>query len=289
MQDFRLQQSSLAIGGYRTRQLERSGPDDLTLLFIHGWADSADTYRPLMAELAEVPARLVAVDLPQFGAAEDLAPGPQLPQFVAFVQAALDHYGSRGRLLPIAQSLGGRALLTALNRPQAADIPGCVVIGPAPLDLPAWQKMLVRNASLAPSASRLGDELGWDQQQAEFLKSFKRTCLAQPELVADSVYADYLSHYTPARIARHMSSLISIGNELQQPLQLSALQLPVEMIWGELDRMAPLKGADRYVEALADVKLSVFKGCGHHAHLERVAETAAVVRRLLRPQVVRTQ
>ncbi|MDB5968102.1 MAG: Pimeloyl-ACP methyl ester carboxylesterase [Hydrocarboniphaga sp.] len=279
--NFRLEPRPVRIGGYQTRLLERSGPADLTLLFIHGWADSADTYRPLMAALADVPARLVAVDLPQFGAAEDLAPGPQLPQFVAFVRAALAHFGARGRLLPIAQSLGGRALLMALNQPLSLDIPGCVVIGPAPLDLPAWQKMLVRNGSLAPSASRLGDELSWEQQQAEFLKSFKRTCLAQPELVADSVYADYLSHYTPARIARHMSSLISIGNELQQPLQLSALQLPVEMIWGELDRMAPLKGADRYVEALAQVNLTVFKGCGHHAHLERVAETAGIVRRLI--------
>jgi len=281
MSDLPLLQSFIHLGGFRTRMLERPGAEALTLLFIHGWADSADTFRPLMAALADVPARLVAIDLPQFGAAEDLAPGPQLPQFVGFVRAALEHYGQRGRLLPIGQSLGGRALLMALNAPQTADIPGCVVIGPAPLELPAWQKMLVRNGSLAPSASRLGDSLSWEQQQAEFLKSFKRTCLAQPELVPDSVYADYLSHYTPARIGRHMGSLISIGGELQQPLQLSTLQLPVEMIWGELDRMAPVKGADRYVEALADVRLTVFAGCGHHAHLERVAETADIVRRLL--------
>jgi pimeloyl-ACP methyl ester carboxylesterase len=255
---------------------------DLTLLFVHGWADSADTFKPLMAALADLPARLVAIDLPAFGGAEDLRPGPQLPQFVTFVQAALDHYGSAGTtLLAVAQSLGGRALLMALNAPQTANMPACVVIGPAPLDLPPWQKMLVRNASLAPSASKLGETLTWEQQQAEFLKSFKRTCLARPELVPESVYRDYLSHYTADRIGRHIESLRQIGDELQQPLQLSGLKMPVEMIWGELDRMAPLKGCDRYVEALADLRLTVLPGCGHHAHLERVGETATIVRRAL--------
>lgn len=283
MQDFELQQSSLSIGGYRTRQLERPGPSELTLLFIHGWADSGDTFKPLMAALADLPARLVAVDLPSFGGAGDLNPGPQLPQFVAFVGAALEHYGRNTRLLPVGQSLGGRTLLMALNRRITLDIRGCVVIGPAPLELPAWQKMLVRNGSLAPSASKLGDRLDWEQQQAEFLKSFKRTCLAQPELVPDSVYSDYLSHYTAQRIGRHMESLRLIGGELQQPLALSELTLPIEMIWGELDRMAPVKGADRYTEALANVNLTVFAGCGHHAHLERVPETAAIVRQLVKP------
>ncbi|WP_428313104.1 alpha/beta fold hydrolase [Hydrocarboniphaga sp.] len=284
MQELNLQQSFLDIGGYRTRQLERPGPAALTLLFIHGWADSADTYRPLMAALADVPARMIAIDLPSFGAADELLPGPGLPQFVGFVGAALEHYGRGTSLLPVAQSLGGRSLLMALNRELDLAIPGCVVIGPAPLELPPWMRMLVRNGSLAPSASKLGDELSWEQTQAEFLKSFKRTCLAQPERVPESVYADYLSHYTPTRIARHMSSLNAIGAELQQPLALSQLKLPIEMIWGELDRMAPVKGADRYVEALAQVNLTVFAGCGHHAHLERVNETADIVRRLV-PQL----
>ena len=159
------------IGGVRTRVLERPGDDALTLLLIHGWADSADTWKPLIAALDDLPARIVAFDLPSFGAAGDLQPGPQLPQFVATVAAALQQFAGRGRLLPVGQSLGGRALLMALHQADAASraIPGCIVIGPAPLELPAWQKMLVRNGSLAPSASRLGEPLDAAQQRAEFL------------------------------------------------------------------------------------------------------------------------
>lgn len=276
------QSSSIELGGVRTRLLERPAAADLTLLFVHGWADSADTFKPLMAELADLPARLVAVDLPNFGQAQDLQPGPQLPQFVTFVCAAVEHFGTRGRLLPVGQSLGGRSLLMALNQmPPRPQIEAAVVIGPAPLDLPPWQKMLVRNGSLSASASRLGDELPFDQLRAEFLKSFQRTCLADPNAVAESVYDDYLRHYTLARIARHMEALRLIGAELQQPLDFSRLQLPVEIIWGERDRMAPLPGSQRYLEALPRARLTVFEGCGHHAHLERVAATAAIVRRLV--------
>jgi pimeloyl-ACP methyl ester carboxylesterase len=273
------------IGGVRTRVLERPGDDALTLLLIHGWADSADTWKPLIAALDDLPARIVAFDLPSFGAAGDLQPGPQLPQFVATVAAALQQFAGRGRLLPVGQSLGGRALLMALHQADAASraIPGCIVIGPAPLELPAWQKMLVRNGSLAPSASRLGEPLDAAQQRAEFLKSFKRTCLAEPDRVDASVYDDYLRHYTAERIGRHMESLRLIGGELQQPLSLDRVQMPVEIIWGEADRMAPVGGADRYCQALRDARLTRLPGCGHHAHLERIDDVATIVRRMAQP------
>lgn len=275
------------IGGLSTRVLESrpaapapASAPATTLLFIHGWADSADTFRPLMAALAGLDARLVAIDLPQFGAAQDLAPGPQLPQYARFVSAALAAFASP-RLLPVGQSLGGRALLMALNGGSAPAVGRCVVVGPAPLELPAWQKMLVRNGSLMPSASRLGDTLTPQAQREELLRSFQRTCFAQTAGVPDSVWSDYLRHYTPARIGRHMESLRAIGAELQQPLDFSGLACHVDIVWGELDRMAPLAGAHHYQRALPQSRLTVLAGCGHHAHLERVDDCAALIRAAL--------
>ncbi len=278
-----LTESRCVIGGYSTRVLERAHDADTTLLFIHGWADSADTFRPLMDELADLPARFVAVDLPHFGGADDLAPGPQLPQYVNFANAALRTYADRGRLLPIGQSLGGRALLMGLNAPGAPKLDHCMVIGPAPLEPPTWQKMLVRNASVATSASKLGGPVDRETQLQELLKSFKRTCFANCDQVPESVWRDYLSHYTDLRIARHMDSLRSLAAEFQQPLDLSSLQCEVDIVWGDLDRMAPVAGAERYQLALTRSRLTIFAGCGHHAHLERVKETAALIRSLLSP------
>jgi pimeloyl-ACP methyl ester carboxylesterase len=46
---------------------------------FHGYADSADTWRLTLAQLARTGQRAVAVDLPGFGGADDLDSGPILP------------------------------------------------------------------------------------------------------------------------------------------------------------------------------------------------------------------
>src|SRR5881392_1373577 len=50
-------------GGFTTRvlELEGSGPP---LVLLHGWADSADTWRPLLDRLGRIGRRAIAVDLP---------------------------------------------------------------------------------------------------------------------------------------------------------------------------------------------------------------------------------
>jgi len=274
----------LTLGGHETRlRLRRARTAGRpALLCLHGWSDSADTFKPLWEALADTDATLLAPDLPNFGEAADAAPGAQLPQYIAFARAAIEYAstctGTPGPVVPLGQSLGGRAMLMALAQGVAAPVHAAIAIAPAPLELPAWQKMLVRNASLAPSVSQLAEPAPFERQLEELLKSFKRTCLAAPDTVPESVYRDYLRHYTPPRVARHMESLRSIGAELEQPLDLGGLHIPIELIWGTLDRMAPFAGALRYREALPDAHLTRLEGGGHHAHLERVEAVAGVVR-----------
>ena len=57
------------IGGVQTRVLEREG-DGPPVLLLHGFADSADTWRPLMRAMERDERHLVAVDLPLFGRAD---------------------------------------------------------------------------------------------------------------------------------------------------------------------------------------------------------------------------
>lgn len=48
--------------GLSTRLSERPHAGPTALLFLHGWGDSADAFKPLMNRLADLPARLVAID-----------------------------------------------------------------------------------------------------------------------------------------------------------------------------------------------------------------------------------
>ena len=63
--------------GHRTRALEvaGSGPG---IVLLHGWSDSADTWRPLLAQLGSRGRRAIAVDLPGFGEATRLHDGAVL-------------------------------------------------------------------------------------------------------------------------------------------------------------------------------------------------------------------
>src|SRR3954454_15327440 len=76
----------LELGGYVTRALELEGKGP-PLLFLHGFADSADTWRLTLDRLARARRRALAVDMPGFGAAAPLERGAVLPQLDAFALA----------------------------------------------------------------------------------------------------------------------------------------------------------------------------------------------------------
>ena len=77
--------------GLRTRALEVAGPGP-PLVLLHGYADSADTWRPLLDELAGVRRSAIALDMPGFGTASRLEREAEvLPQLDRFAAAAVDH------------------------------------------------------------------------------------------------------------------------------------------------------------------------------------------------------
>src|SRR3954451_12027631 len=91
----------LEVGGHRTRALELEG-DGPPLLLLHGFADSADTWRRTLERLARNGRRALALDLPGFGAAGRLKPGPVLPQLDAFATAAAAHLADETGEAPVA-------------------------------------------------------------------------------------------------------------------------------------------------------------------------------------------
>jgi len=106
--------------GYATRvlELEGSGPP---LLLLHGYADSADTWRPVLAALGRAERRAIAVDLPGFGAADRLhRDQPILPQLDAFARAAAQYAGARP---VVAGNLLGGCVALRMGEDDALDPP----------------------------------------------------------------------------------------------------------------------------------------------------------------------
>src|SRR5437764_273826 len=106
----------MKLAGFQTRVLELEG-DGVPVLFFHGYADSADTWRLSLAELARRGRRAIAVDLPGFGAADRLRSQPILTQLDAFAAAALNYLGGKDEpVLTVGNSLGGCVALRLAER-----------------------------------------------------------------------------------------------------------------------------------------------------------------------------
>src|SRR5947209_3795352 len=86
----------VTLAGYGTRVLELEG-DGVPILFFHGYADSADTWRLTLDRLARLGRRAIAVDLPGFGRADPLRPGEILSQLDSFAAEAADYLAGRPR------------------------------------------------------------------------------------------------------------------------------------------------------------------------------------------------
>ena len=103
----------LYLAGYRTRALELEG-DGPPLLLLHGYSDSADTWRILLDRLARAGRRAVAVDLPGFGTCDVLNDHePILAQHRRFAAAAVEWMAPDGGAVVCGNSLGGPGLAAA--------------------------------------------------------------------------------------------------------------------------------------------------------------------------------
>ena len=93
------------VAGHVTRALEVDG-EGPGIVLLHGWNHSADTWRPLLSELAARGRRAIAVDLPGFGEATPLAPGALLPQLDAFAAELVTAWADGNPVVIAGASLG---------------------------------------------------------------------------------------------------------------------------------------------------------------------------------------
>jgi pimeloyl-ACP methyl ester carboxylesterase len=240
---------SMELAGHRTRvlELEGRGPG---IVLLHGWGDSADTWRPLLAELAACGRRAIAVDLPGFGQATRLAQGAILPQLDDFASALVQEWGAGEPVVIAGNSLGGCvALRVAENR--ELRLAGVVPVAPAGLERPGWFDLVERD----PIVRRLLD-----------------IPIPVPGALVRSLvggaYRDLASH--PKAAQRQVVDAFStpLPQLVTAPFDLAAIACPVLLVWGARDRMVPHTGARVVLDALPATRVELIEGCGRSPQLE---------------------
>ena len=257
------------LAGYGTRvlELEGSGPP---VLLIHGFSDSADTWRLTLERLAREGRRALAVDLPGFAEADPLpADGRVLEHYDAFAAAAVERLADEGeRVIVAGNSLGG---CVALRVGARGDLPvaGIVPVAPAGLDMPRWfsiieRDLLVRGilgSPVPPPGPVVRRTVGVVYRQLAF---------ARPRAASEDVVRAFTGHL---RDARSVSRFLDVGRRMLPELTLDAfdfdaIDVPVLLVWGDRDRMVSHSGARHILDAVPQARYVELPGCGHCPQLE---------------------
>ena len=265
-----VQERQADLGGTETRALDLEG-EGPPLLLLHGYADSADTWRPLFERLAGQGRAASAIDLTGFGTASPLDLGqPLLPQWDGLVAAAVIELSERhggAEVYVVGNSLGGCLSLRAAEHPQLP-IGGIVPIAPAGLHMARWfpvieSERLIRLLRLSPLpvpeavvreiVSRVYRTLAFDDPRG-----------ANPDVVAS-----FSRHI--GTIDRSMA-VLDVGRrllpELVDPFDLKAIDCPLLLVWGERDKMVYTAGAERVLRTVDYSDIEVIPNCGHCPQVE---------------------
>jgi len=275
---FDLEQRDVNVGGLKvSTYVVGEGP---TVLVLHGLGASKISVLPILPPLVHAGHRLVVPDLPGHGES-DKPRGDYSPRFYARVlRQLLDELGVE-RAAVVGNSLGGRvALEMAVRSPDRVTglglldpaVPGFRVryvlgftrvipteVGAIPFPLrEAWMKRAVRRLMADPS--RLpGDS--FDAAAAEFIRIYRN----------------------PAARMAFFDSLRHILIEPPRPFwgRMGRVRVPALVIWGEDDRLVPVRLAYKLKDAIPGAELLVLPKVGHVPQFEAPEETAGTLLRFL--------
>ena len=257
----------LQFAGYRTRALELEG-DGTPVLLLHGYADSADTWRLVLDRLARRGQRALAVDLPGFGKADRLRSDPVLPQLDAFAAEAVAYVGGPRRpVIAVGNSLGGCiSLRLAERRPQHVE--GVVAVAPAGLQMSRLLHLVQRDPILR-SLLALPSPVSSLVIQAAVARLYRRLAFAVPERVDPAVVSAFTSHHSDRMtVSRYLEVAHRLIPELREPYELARITARVLLIWGDRDRLVFHHGAQRILDTVRGARMELLRGVGHCPQVE---------------------
>jgi pimeloyl-ACP methyl ester carboxylesterase len=236
-----------------------------TLLCLHGWGGSKESFDPLRAELSGADIEILVPDLPGFGE----QPDPPKPWNV-------DHYAGwvtgwvtverkeQGPLWIVGHSHGGRVAISMASH-EALPIERLFLCAPAINRNGRYALRRTAGAALAKAGKTLLSVPGLSA-----LAPLARKLLYKLLRVHDYERANELMQQT----------LVLVTKEDIERL-LPDIEQPVDLFWGENDGQTPVSDARYMKTVLPRCELHVYPGTRHAVHKTNAREIAAVIRQRL--------
>jgi 3-oxoadipate enol-lactonase len=243
-------------------------PDRPDVICIHGLGGSSNTWTPLMAALSGH--RVLRIDLPGSARSAGVAGALSIQRFVDAVLAVCEHFEvQRAHLL--GHSMGTIVCQhLAVQQPQL--VASLALLGPLVCPPEAARPNILTRAHKAASEGVAGMQLIADAIVAGATSaSTKQKLPAVVALVRESVMRQDAQGYS-----RSCDALAAA-----QSATLEAIQVPVLLLTGSEDGVAPPAAVDAMANRLSKASVQVFAGCGHWTSFERPDECAAAITRFL--------
>jgi len=250
-------------GGFETRELIVDGVGSPVIL-LHGFADSAETWLAVLAGLAEQGRAAHAYDLPGFGSADALDPGPVLVQLDRFVSAVVATHRAGGPVL-IGNSLGAILALRAACEPDTS-IKRVVAMG-VPTAYRPLVRTLIGRQSFTSTLTRLPVPSGL---LARTERQILRRGLYGSPRAGDAEVIERFRSQVPDRHA--LRRLLQNGQrfeaEVTGAVEPSQVGCPVTVVHGSRDRLIPVRASRGLHAGLSDSTLVVLARVGHCPQLD---------------------
>lgn len=255
--------------------------DGPPVLLLHGFADTADSWRRVVPRLLTAGHRVVAIDVPPFGRSTDPADkdGSTLVDWYSrFMQELRDELELEEVTL-VGHSLGGAiALGTALEQPEAVDRLG--LIAPAGLggSPPWWWHAVAGRPVNWAALLKLPNPVA-----GQAIKTGVRSFLEGGLMHDARGMEDVIDHFVALHGGRvELAKLLATGRDLIPGYdgtliqRVGELDCPVTVIWGREDRLAPLEHGEAFAQAVPHAVVCILEQCGHYPQIElpsRVSDT----------------
>lgn len=256
----------LVVGGWKTRALVAEGTGTLIVL-MHGFSDSADTWRPVLQELAAAGRAAVALDLPNHGQAEPLTPGAMLPQLDKFVADAIRQFTTDGTApLLVGNSLGGALAIRAAQNP-AVELSGVVPISPGGYGYSWFVNLYAKYAFLNPLMFVPLVPMAVFRKLAA--KSFGQLASGKGRMLPGAA-TTYAAHYRRASDPRRLlGTAAPLLVELDESaLDVAELHSRAKVLWGTHDKLTLASGARQVRDLPGVLEVVLLDGYGHCPQLE---------------------
>jgi pimeloyl-ACP methyl ester carboxylesterase len=230
-----------------------------TVVLLHGWGDSVDGLRGLRTHLARS-YRVIALDLPGFGATQTPSQAWGLDDYGQFVEHFLTKIGAGDIWAVIGHSNGSAIAIRSIGR--------------------GW--LAPERVVLLAAAGIRGEYNGRNKAFRVLAKTGKAVTKPLPKPIQTKLRKQfYTSIGSDMLVAEHLQETFKrvVTDDVREDAR--QILVPTLLIYGEADTQAPVSYGERYHELIPNSTLEVLPGVGHFVHIDRPQVVNTAITRFL--------